>query len=145
MLQHYILNQKTETINTILGEKIINLLDKTFNIPKDFTFQLIEVSSDYIARPDLISQQIYDTDRYTDILCKINGISNPFELNEGDLLIIPEYEDIDNFYQYDIMPDNSVTKQKSKLKTKKDKRKANEAILGDKRFRIDEKRKIIIY
>ena len=46
------------------------------------------VSKEYIARPDLVSLAFYKTDEYADIICKVNGISNPFELNENMVLLI---------------------------------------------------------
>ena len=54
-----------------------------------YIWQPIIVNEFYVARPDLISQAVYGTDKYADILCKINGISNPFELNENMMLFCP--------------------------------------------------------
>ena len=81
-----------------LNENIYNLLDKTFEIPKSFKFDVIKVEQQYVARPDLLSYDIFGTDFYTDIICKVNGISNPFELNEGDLIVIPSSSYIDEFF-----------------------------------------------
>lgn len=43
----------------------------------------------YVGRPDLISLAVYGSDEYADMICKFNGISNPFDLNEGMLIFIP--------------------------------------------------------
>ena len=59
----------------------------------------IEVIEDYVARPDLISLAVYGTDKYADIICKINGISNPFELNTGMILLIPSLSNLTFFYK----------------------------------------------
>lgn len=48
------------------------------------------VSKYYVARPDLISLAFFKDDCYADLICKLNGISNPFELNENMILLIPD-------------------------------------------------------
>lgn len=147
MLRNPLLN-KSKTFSKHLNEDILNLGNQTFIIPEDFSFNIITVSKEFIARPDLISQYIYGSDIYQDVLCKLNGISNPFELNEGDELIIPEEVDIHNFYYayQDELDDIDENNDKlPKPKTKQQKRTANEAILGDDRFRIDSQKRVIIY
>ena len=47
------------------------------------------MSDVYQMRPDLISQHMYGTDEYTEFILKFAGISNPFSLNEDDILLIP--------------------------------------------------------
>ena len=147
MLNNVLLQNKKEINSEYLGEKIFNLADQTFQIPKDFQYQVIEVTKDYIGRMDLISKQIYGTSSYSDILCKINGISNPFELNESDRLIIPALDNIADFIYNETSAesDNEADPDKPKAKAKVDKRKPNEAIIGDKRYKVDKTNKVIIY
>jgi hypothetical protein len=45
-------------------------------------------------RPDLMSNRVYGTQDGWDLLLKYNGISNPFSLNEGDLLYAVNYSDL---------------------------------------------------
>lgn len=73
------------------SEDVVDLLSKTYNDDIDFSemYEIVKVTKEYVARPDLVSLAIYKTDCYADIICKINGISNPFELNEGNILICP--------------------------------------------------------
>lgn len=47
------------------------------------------VSSDEIGRPDLVALKYYGNIDYTEFILKYNNISNPFSINEGDTLIIP--------------------------------------------------------
>lgn len=47
------------------------------------------VDSDECARPDLIALQYYGNQSKLDMILKWNGISNPFSINEGDVLEIP--------------------------------------------------------
>ena len=150
MNSYLTLQNKSTFKSNYLNDTIYNYLDNTFIIPQSFMFDIIKVKSDYIARPDLISYDIYGTDFYADIICKLNGISNPFELNEGDILIIPSLSYITKFNQSppisELEKDDNISEQLSpKAKTKNEKRKPNEAIIGDKRFTIDSKKRVIIY
>ena len=96
MLDYDILLSKP-TISKDDGEYYKDLLSQTINkeVKRLYNSNLIIVSRDYVCRPDLISLAAYGTDKYADIICKINGISNPFELNE-DMIIICPYVDILN-------------------------------------------------
>lgn len=150
MLVNSLLNNKTKIKSEYLDDYVWNLGDKTFQIPKEFTYQVIEVTEDFVARMDLISLHIYNTDKFSDVLCKINGISNPFELNVGDKLVIPEYSDMVKFFYEETPAESDGTEtgeeiKKPKAKAKIDKRKPNEAIIGDKRYKVDKKSKVIIY
>lgn len=110
------------------------------------------VNKYYVARPDLISLAFYGTDEYADIICKVNGISNPFELNEDDLLDIPPLETV-RFYSTpnksasEKIEDNTtisksrVTKQKALDK----KRSPAEQSVGDKNYVIDRTIGLIFY
>lgn len=48
------------------------------------------VTEDQIGRIDLISLQYYRDSGYADYILKWNGISNPFSINIGDVLEIPQ-------------------------------------------------------
>lgn len=143
------------TVNSdYLQDRIYNLLDDTFILPKTgFEFNLFIVPKEYIARPDLIALDAYDDVNFADIICKINGISNPFELNEGMEIIIPTIDSLPGFYidnsrsTGDPMDEDDDKYIIGKVNsTKKNiKRKANEAIIGDSRFKIDAAGGIIIY
>jgi molecular chaperone GrpE (heat shock protein) len=55
------------------------------------------VKEDEIGRPDLISLEHYGTHTKTDIVLKWNGISDPFSLQPGEILEIPN--DLVPFYK----------------------------------------------
>lgn len=149
MLDYLVLSQKKQILSDYLGEEIYNMLDYTFEIPDGYAYNIFEVSKEYIARPDLISFDAYGDAMYADIICKLNGVSNPFELNEGMKLIVPTPEDIIKFIIEPSIKDkdeNWGPNMSSKTsKTKVSKRQANEAIMGDTRFKIDKKNGVIIY
>ena len=146
-LEHTSLTFKDTFNSEYLGEEIINLLDKTFIIPEYYNYNIFDVTEEYIARPDLISYDAYGDSMYADVLCKLNGISNPFELNKGMRMIIPSPEYITHFI---IKPSvNEMESDESNnvpvAKQKNEKRKPNEAVVGDSRFKIDRANGIIIY
>ncbi len=153
-LLYTVLENKNTFRSDYLNDEVVNLLDTTFLIPDDFSFNLFEVSSEYIARPDLISLDAYGDAMYADVICKLNGISNPFELNKGITLILPTPDQIVNFSyknpqsstDTDDANYESIRKSISPIpKGKQSKRKANEAIVGDNRFKIDQASRVIIY
>jgi hypothetical protein len=147
MLFHTVLNNKQTIKSDWLNDVIINLNDSTFYIPETYQYDVIEVSERYIARPDLIANDVYGDTIYTDLLCKLNGISNPFELNKGMLLIIPSMDSIMDFMKSVSKAESDVVDDivKPTPKKKNEKRKANEAVVGDTRFKIDKNRGIVIY
>ena len=149
MLQNPLLTYKSELKSNVLGQQVYNLLDQTFQIPNDFQYNVIEVTEGFIGRMDLISKQVYGDTKYQDVLCKLNGISNPFELNAGTVVVLPDISYIDDFYYYESPeerdPESNEAANKPVAKSKKEKRKPNESVIGEKRFKIDPNRKVIVY
>ena len=149
MIKHTVLNNKKQLHSDWLNENVINLLDPSFVIPNSYEYEILEVTEKYIARPDLLSKDVYGDSLYSDLLCKLNGISNPFELNVGMLLVIPspvcimEFMKTPTIEECDSVYNNDTNKPIAK--NKNEKRKANESIIGDSRFKIDKSRGIIIY
>ena len=148
MFQSAILYHKTTFHSDFLDEDIYNLLDRTYALPKDFNFKIFKVDQEkYIARPDLVSYEAYGDFMFADIICKLNGISNPFELNKDMILIIPSQDCVQNFIQAAPIREmeSSNTEEVPKPKQKTSKRASNDAVLGDKRFKIDSNKRIVIY
>ena len=147
MLSYSVLNFKNTIHSDFLNEKVYDLLNKTFEIPQHYNFNIFEVTKEYIARPDLISYDAYGDTMFGDVICKLNGISNPFELNEGMKLIIPSPEHIMDFAKKPNIEEFDTYGEFDApiAKRKNSKREANEAIIGDSRFKIDSAAGIIIY
>ena len=151
MYQSLVLENKTKYYSDFLQDTIWNLLDTTYVIPNSFDFRLYRVSEEkYIARPDLISLDFYGDPMYADVICKLNGIGNPFELNIGMLIALPSYDSVQSFITKPSIKDlDNGLKQdamvKPSPKSKNSKRRPNEAIVGDKRFKIDPTKGIIMY
>lgn len=151
MILHTVLNNKKNIYSEWLQDNIVNLTDQTFVIPSSYQYEILEVTEKYIARPDLLSKDIYGDALYSDLICKLNGISNPFELNEHMLLVIPSPDCIMDFMKIptveecDSLVSSTENNNKPIAKQKNQKRKANEAVIGDSRFSIDKTRGIVIY
>ena len=115
-------------------------------------YKLLEVPPEYVARPDLISLAIYGSDDYADIICKVNGISNPFELNTGMMLLIPNFSSINTIFTRsaasEIVSTGNTTigkKEKTNQKAKNSDRSPAEQVVGDSTFIIDKENKIVFY
>jgi hypothetical protein len=152
MLIYPTLDNKKNIKSDFLEDTIMDMLVPTFVIPKNYSYELYQVEEKYIARPDLISYDIYGDTMFGDLICKLNGISNPFELNKDMILVLPSPDSIMDFIyipsagdlddSWGVVGTSNVDKN---VKTKASKRQANEAILGDARFKIDKTSKVIIY
>lgn len=139
--------------------KALNLLSKTYDDSIDVSIGLtfVEVTHEYIGRPDLVALAVYGDEEYTDILCKFNGISNPFELNEGMVLWCPRHEVIEVLASRinDSIGDGIVSENEqiienntSKANNKKlssDTRSPNEATVTDHNYIITDDNQYIIY
>ena len=132
-------------------EQMIDLLSQTFIYPTDFEYRVAEITDATESRPDILSYNMYGDDKYGDIICKLNGISNPIEMSAGTIVIIPtvdsisrffttETEDFDDFNEKDQLENTMPTP-----KRKNERRKPNEAVMGDVRYKIDKANKIIYY
>lgn len=79
----------------IKGETIVDLTRSSisFKQPVDVT-NAIMVTSDLAMRPDVIAKVAYGDSGMLDFILKFNEISNPFSIQEGDLLFIPDMEDM---------------------------------------------------
>lgn len=111
----------------------------------------VTVTKDYIARPDLVSLAMYGTDQYGDIICKVNGISNPFELNVGMTLLIPDLQMVLNTFKQNvksstILDNDEITNiRKNNQKLKNERRTPNEQVIGESNFVIDKAHRIVYY
>ena len=155
MLDYTILETKPKI--DIDNEQGLDLLSKSIDLDKSMTGQFVEVNEYYVARPDLISLAIYGDDKYGDIICKVNGISNPFELNEGQLIFLPTYETINNLVinenkkkktekidlenETKIATDNKVGAQKRK----DERRTPSQQLIGDNNYIIDKSLGVVFY
>lgn len=146
MLTNILLKLKGITFSKLFNEHIVDYGMRTFKFPLSFAYKMLRVSTTHVARPDKLSYDLYGQEQFGDVICKINGISNPFELNEDDIIIAPAMEYLMDFiYSNPDDIDNNEAMRLPKQKKKTEKRKANDSIIGDVRFKIDNTRRVIIY
>jgi len=151
MLNYKILDYKTLTNRK--GETYYDLMSKSFNYKTDTSGGFLIVNKYYVARPDLLSLAIYGSDEYADIICKINGISNPFELNEDDIIYYPSAEYIEECYRYtgeeseyiESESDEITKREKTYQKAINEQRSPNEQTLGEQNFVIDKSLGMVFY
>ena len=155
MLNYTLLNYKP--LIEINNENGIDLLHKSLikNLDENnLSGEYLYVNEYYIARPDLISLAIYGDDSYGDIICKINGISNPFELNEGTILFLPSIETIlniidkTNIYNTERIKETNNISSSLKIgaqKEKNERRSPSQQIIGDQNYILDKSLGIVFY
>ena len=54
------------------------------------SYQTVKLTSHYQMRPDKVAFAEYGTDEYTEYILKYSGVSNPFSIDEDDVLFIPD-------------------------------------------------------
>lgn len=158
MLDYLLLENKKNlqvTWDDGTSEKYIDLLTPTSYAIESSFGEVIIVNEHYVARPDLISLAMYGEDRFADLICKYNGISNPFEMNENDVLIIPQVFELENMIQHGKVSELINKKEKRRnisndgkieyQKYKDEKRTPAEALVGEKNFIIDKSLGLVFY
>lgn len=53
------------------------------------------VGEEYVMRPDLIAYATLGDENKLDYILKFNGISNPFSIDRGDPILVPEDQDME--------------------------------------------------
>ena len=79
-------------VSSLGGEKVRDLTQTMFKLKENnyIKYNVYRVPKDYVMRPDLISKSVYNNSIYAEIILKYNGISNPFSIDEGDIILIPD-------------------------------------------------------
>ncbi|MGL5691961.1 MAG: hypothetical protein ACRDD8_14225 [Bacteroidales bacterium] len=80
------------------GIEIRNLCASTFKMDNVMisNYKVYKIPQGLQMRPDLISNSLYGTIAYTEMVLKYNAISNPFSVCEDDIIIAPDKDDILN-------------------------------------------------
>ena len=76
------------------GETIRDLTQTMFDFKSNtfVNFQAYRVPFEYEMRIDLISQSVYNNTLHSEYILKYNGISNPFTISNGDVILIPNLD-----------------------------------------------------
>lgn len=107
MITSQILSNKTTTLNEKDNIKYVDLFTENFPDPftDSFKFEIVTVDKKTEFKPLVLVQNIYNRTDFWDIFLKINDISNPFDIQSGDVLIAP---DIDYLKNINISPQEEV-------------------------------------
>jgi len=93
------LTLKNRIIDQDTGEEYFDLSAPSFKYNVDFGVKAIHyVLQDQVGRVDKISDLYYGSTEYIDAICIVNNIFNPFSINEGDVLIIPNLNSEEQLY-----------------------------------------------
>jgi hypothetical protein len=113
MLISKILRAK-KLFTNLTGESIIDLISATFKYSASPNSAGTIIINEYeVMRPDLISDRIYSNYENWDVILKFNGISNPFSLDFGEVLLAPPFNEISTLVS---PPINVVEKGKEPAK-----------------------------
>jgi len=148
MLENSVLVDKPEI--TVNGKTLIDLFPQGYQIPSgSLNINLIKVSPEYIARPDLLSIAIYGSDTYGDLLMKLNNITNPLELNDGMVLVCPVPAAMSQIKFSNVQKSEIIEADTVALKKSDDSASAttspSQTNVPDKRYDIDYKSNKIYY
>lgn len=95
MLTITTLTKKPEATNAA-GEKVVDLSSSTFQFNGDITIVGTGLVSDELEmRADLVAKIYYGNSNKFDHILKFNGISNPFSLEAGTVLLIGDEAQLD--------------------------------------------------
>lgn len=82
---------ENKPVRVINGEEIIDLTFKSVNTDVNPGYaRVILVTREMVMRPDLVAHMYCGSHNKVGSLLKINSISNPFSVDEGDILFIPD-------------------------------------------------------
>tara|TARA_B100000780_G_scaffold255711_1_gene204478 strand:- start:909 stop:1454 length:546 start_codon:yes stop_codon:yes gene_type:complete len=83
------LKNKLSIENT--GEQYFDLTAPSFKYKRELGVKALHyVTQDQVGRIDKVSEKYFGTGQYIDAICVINNIFNPFSIEEGDILAIPQ-------------------------------------------------------
>ncbi len=80
----------TKTDGQVVRDLTQTMLDNA--VTPGLSYTAFKVPLEYVMRPDLIAKAVYNSTQYTEIILKFNGISNPFSIDEGDLILVPNLD-----------------------------------------------------
>lgn len=83
------------------GTEVRDLTVPTYDltVTGSTTFSAYKVSKEFEMRIDLISGAVYNDSMYAEHILKFNGISNPFSIKEGDVILIPNLNSMQEMAQ----------------------------------------------
>ena len=94
------LTLKNKLIIDETGEGYWDLTAPSFIYDSDLGVKALHyVMQDEVGRIDKISNTYFGSAEFIDAICVVNNIFNPFSVNEGDVLVIPNLSRKDLVYK----------------------------------------------
>ena len=77
------------------GNQIVDLTKSIFSKSAKglSAYQTVKLNSYYQMRPDKVAWNEYGSDEYTEYILKYSGVSNPFSIDQDEVLFIPDYNE----------------------------------------------------
>lgn len=88
-------------------DNLYNLYDPTFKLVFGINLRQFVVGPEQVMRMDLVCNEIYKSVNQLDFLCDLNNIDNPLNIMEGDIILYPTIEAI-NEYRITIVDNNDA-------------------------------------
>lgn len=129
MLSIDVLNNKP--INTINGQQIVDLTVSSISSSSEAFVKFVNIAMcpyEFEMRPDLFSKLYTGDQNNMGMLLKMNGISNPFSLEMGDVLLIPSLASMQSMLAKNTTSDgksdrkdfvNKITQRVSKISSER--------------------------
>jgi hypothetical protein len=115
----------------LTGEVISDIISSTFRFGENRTSAgIVIIGDEENMRPDLVAERIYSDQSNWDALLKFNGISNPFSLGAGEVLLAPPFKTLGS----------SIGPPVEVFEKGKDPAKKNESALINPKTKKDKKR-----
>lgn len=97
------------------GEALVDLTKSTLEYLYDPRYKsFVTVTEDFVMRPDLIARATLGNDNKLDYILKFNGVSNPFSIELGEILIVPDDKEMsDQFKNPTVDKNDAVVKRTS--------------------------------
>lgn len=114
-----ILKLDTNQTDPNISTGLYDLIEPTF-ILKDFPRFEMTVTSEQEMRIDLISDAIYKSVDYADLILNINSIDNPLNIKAGDII---QYIPIEQLDSYRIAPNTTANNRRILLSPNKSSKK----------------------
>lgn len=92
------------------GNQVVDLTKSIFGnqVSKGVVYSVYKVPQRMEMRIDLISDAAYGSSEYAEMVMKYSDISNPFAIEEGDLVVMPSLQTVYNDIATDILENNNI-------------------------------------
>lgn len=88
-----------DSSGTVIKDLTVPIYKRTNQFQLNYTVKMTTLEQQ--MRPDLISIAEYGTDKHTEDILKLNGITNPFSMDTAQIIMVFDEKDIENLSKTD--------------------------------------------